>query len=312
MALPATASARRTLPTATIDVAARPSIAPLFTLVPGVNTVIALGDRRESVAALQSGRYDSALLLPNSFSVARLARAAGIPERWGYRGDFRALLLTRAVARPGRCHQVEYYRHLTRELGFEDEENTGPSLVAPEDRRAVGAALLADGGWNARAPLVSLAPGAAFGGAKRWPSAFFAALIDGLHADGMQTVLVGSAADRAAGRDVVAAVRSASPPIDLVGRTDLPTLAGVLTQCRALVTNDSGAMHVAAALGVRIVVMFGPTNERETHPCGPGPSRVLTNRVWCRPCMLRECPLTHRCMTGITVDAVLAATRTLL
>ena len=108
--------------------------------------------------------------------------------------------------------------------------------------------------------------------------------------------------------EVLLATTASHVPLNLVGRTDLPTLAGVLAQCRALLTNDSGAMHFAAALGLPIVVMFGPTRERETHPIGERHA-VLTSRVWCRPCMLRECPLTHRCMTGIGVDGVLAATR---
>jgi heptosyltransferase-2 len=97
----------------------------------------------------------------------------------------------------------------------------------------------------------------------------------------------------------------------LIGRTDLPALAGVLVQCRGLVTNDSGAMHFGAALGVRVTAMFGPTDEQVTRPLGRGTSShepvVLTHDVWCRPCLLRECPLTHRCMRGIGVDAVLAA-----
>jgi heptosyltransferase-2 len=97
-----------------------------------------------------------------------------------------------------------------------------------------------------------------------------------------------------------------------VGRTTLPELAGVLVHCRGLVTNDSGGMHLAAALGVPVTAMFGPSNERETHPTGPGRSTVLTNPVWCRPCMLRECPIDHRCMRGISVDAVVSSARAML
>ena len=95
---------------------------------------------------------------------------------------------------------------------------------------------------------------------------------------------------------------------DLVGQTDLPTLAGVLTRCRALVTNDSGAMHLAAAAGVRVAAVFGPTNEHATRPIGDAHT-VITHPVWCRPCMLRECPLDHLCMRGIEVADVLRRTR---
>jgi heptosyltransferase-2 len=103
--------------------------------------------------------------------------------------------------------------------------------------------------------------------------------------------------------------RSGIDLIDLVGQTDVPALAGVLSRCRVLVTNDSGVMHVAAALGTAVVAMFGPTNERETKPLGEVDATIITSKVWCRPCMLRECPLDHRCMRNISVDSVAAAVR---
>jgi heptosyltransferase-2 len=326
MALPALADVRQSLPTATIDVAARSSIAPLFTLVPDINRVLTIGKSRASVSPVREGRYDAALLLTNSFNTARLVWRAGIPERWGYRSDFRSLLLTKAIAPPTRVHQSEYYRRLAQALGFgitgpADRLRQGfggqgaghyvreaPRLNVSAEQRAAGLALLTGEGWDGRAPLVALAPGAAFGGAKRWPATSFAAAIDGLVKDGIGAVLIGTSGDRVAATEVLASTNTNTRSVNLVGRTDLPALAGVLLQCRALVTNDSGAMHFAAALGVAVTAMFGPTRERETHPLGNGHA-VLTNPVWCRPCMLRECPLTHRCMTGITVDAVLAATR---
>ena len=96
--------------------------------------------------------------------------------------------------------------------------------------------------------------------------------------------------------------------IDLAGKTDLPTLAGVLAHCRALVTNDSGAMHLAAAAGVPVTAVFGPTNELTTGPMGDAHA-IVTNDVWCRPCMLRECPLDHRCLRGVSAASVVAAAR---
>lgn len=307
MALPAFADVRQARLDAAIDVAARPSIAPLFALVPGIGRVLTLGKAHAGALQIREGRYDAALLLTNSFNTARMAWSAGVPERWGYRRDFRSLLLTKGIVPPTRLHQAEYYRELVRALGFA-RAAAEPRLNISAEQRAAGLALLASEGWDQQTPLVALAPGAAFGGAKRWPAPSFAAVVDGLAEDGIGIVLIGTAGDRIAAAEVVAAVRAAARPIDLVGRTDLPTLAGVLLHCRALVTNDSGAMHFAAALGVAVTAMFGPTRERETRPLGGGHA-VLTHPVWCRPCMLRECPLTHRCMTGITVDAVLAATR---
>jgi heptosyltransferase-2 len=121
------------------------------------------------------------------------------------------------------------------------------------------------------------------------------------------TVLVGSPGDREAGEEVKRA--TAPVPFDVIGRTDLPLLGGVLVNCRGLVSNDSGAMHFGAAAGVPVTAMFGPTEEWATRPLGRIEPVVLIHDVWCRPCMLRECPIDHRCMRGISVDAVLAAAR---
>jgi heptosyltransferase II len=308
MALPALADLRQHLPEAVIDVAARPSIAPLFAMVPAINGVVTLEKGDRHAERLRRAQYEAALLLPNSFHTARLAWRAGIRERWGYRADFRTLLLTRSVSPPTRVHQTEYYRHLVRALGFGGASTSEPRVELTDSHREAGAALLAEQGWTGRTPLVAVAPGAAFGGAKRWPIRSFAGLIDGLTNDGLRSVLIGAAADRVPATEVLMAATASPAPLNLVGRTDLPTLGGVLAQCRALVTNDSGAMHFAAALGLPVVAMFGPTRERETHPIGRQHA-VLTHPVWCRPCMLKECPLTHRCMTGIGIDAALAATR---
>ena len=108
------------------------------------------------------------------------------------------------------------------------------------------------------------------------------------------------------------AAKASPAPLNLVGRTDLPTLGGVLAQCRSLVTNDSGAMHLGAAIGVPVTAVFGPTDERLTAPRAVAVHTVLTHPVWCRPCMLRECPLDHACMRGVAVDAVADATRRML
>jgi heptosyltransferase II len=309
MALPAMADVRRALPDASISVAARPAVLPLFTLVGGIDRTIPVKDMR--------GRgFDAALLLPNSFHSALIAYRAGIPERWGYRTDWRAPLLTRAVPPVRGVHQIAHYQRLTAALGFENGSDK-PHLEAGPPATTAAATLLTEAGWNSTAPLVALAPGAAFGGAKRWPPEYFAELADALGRDGVVSVLVGSGADASTGRQVEAAVSSRSALLNLIGRTDLPTLAGVLVHARTLVTNDSGAMHIAAALDVPVTAIFGPTREDETAPastpsggvCTAISHRVITNPVSCRPCMLRECPLDHACMRGILPHAVLDAAR---
>jgi heptosyltransferase-2 len=308
MSLPAIADLRRGEPDAAIDIAARPPIAPILPLIPGQFGELVLAYRRESTEAVRTGDYDTAILLPNSFGSAWIAWRAAVSERCGYRREFRAPLLTRGVPRPRGVHQAEYYQQLTTALGFARGPQV-PRLEVPYDLRVIGEQRLIESGWDGVTPLVAVAPGAAYGGAKRWPAERFAATIDALARDGIRAVLTGAAADRAAAVSVAGAVHSGLRPIDLAGNTDLSTLAAVLVHCRAIVTNDSGAMHFAAALGVNVTAIFGPTDERATAPLGPGRISVIHSGVWCRPCMLRECPLRHRCMTAVSVDHVVTETR---
>ncbi len=312
MALPALADVRRASPAATLAVAARPAVAPMFSMVPGVDEVVTLAARGAASAAaavaLRERAFDAALLLPNSFQSALLVSRAGIRERWGYASDFRRPLLTRHATRPVDVHQAAFYQHLTRAMGFAAGP-LDPRLEVTPAARAAATDVLRAAGWDGRAPLVVLAAGAAYGGAKRWSASRFAEAARQLAAGGVIPVLIGSAADAAAGADVIAALDGA-PVVNLIGRTDLPMLAAALVEARAVITNDSGAMHLAAALGVPVTAIFGPTDETATHPLGRGPRAVLTHQVWCRPCLLRECPLTHACMRGVTPEAVTAATRT--
>ncbi len=308
MALPAIADVRRADPRATVAVAARSSIAPLFSLVPGLDDVIVLP--RRGTAPLAS--FDAAVLLPNSFHAAMQVARARVAERWGYRTDLRGVLLTRAIAAPPRgVHQIDRYQHLTRALGFPSGPTT-PRLEISAAVRAGGRAARRDAGWDGRAPLVAIAPGAAYGGAKRWPAPAFADLAADLAADGVKTVAIGAAGDRRAADDLVHALRGRTSLLDLVGRTDIPRVAGALVHCRALVANDSGALHLAAALGVHVAGLFGPTDDRLT---APRPSNdehhvvIATHQTWCRPCGLRECPFDHACMTGVAASDVMGAIR---
>ena len=245
MALPAIADVRRAEPAASIAVAARPSVAPLFALVREVDEVITL--QKDGPPPLAG--CEAALLLPNSFHSALMVARAGVPERWGYRTDWRALLLTRAVRAPSGVHQVEYYRQLVRALGFPNGP-PAPRIDVTHELRDAGTRALRQAGWDGRTPLVALAPGAAYGSAKRWPPQAFADLAAGLAEEGIGAVLVGAAADRETASDVLRLLAGRATSINVVGTTDIPTLAAVLVNCRALVANDSGALHLAAALGV--------------------------------------------------------------
>jgi heptosyltransferase-2 len=316
------------------------------------------------------GRFDVAILFPNSFRAAWMASRAGIAARWGYAADSRTHLLTRAVPRRPGGHQAEYYQRLVEGLGIpidpgpwdlraSDRERApkGP-LRIPAEAHEWARRTLAATGWQPGDTLIGMAPGAAYGSAKQWPPGRFAQLASELGQVGRvgqvgqvrgpgerratrpRTVLVGSAGDRGACDEVVRIARATPGPgpqttdtrlptpdlvINLAGATDLRQLAAVIAECAAFVSNDSGAMHLAAAVGVPVVAIFGSTNEHETAPlpwvtdfrlarrstqCEGGtfgsPHVIITADVWCRPCMLRECPLDHACMTGIDVERVKA------
>ena len=328
MALPAIADIRRHAGSGRLLVAARTAVAGLMSLACGADSVLTLaGNGRfgavrrlgQDIRAIRASGADVAILLPNSMHVAFVAARAGIAERWGYRRDVRRVLLSRAVPRPSvNLHQVDDYRHLVAALGFGNGPRE-PELTVPADAVESARRLLAECGWTGDRRLVGIAPGAAYGGAKRWPPERFARVIAALTEDcGLTCVLVGGDADSTTAMAIEAElgkINRRPPPgavINLVGRTDLPRLCGVLACGAAFISNDSGAMHLAAALGVPVVALFGPTSERATSPVGRRATSVLTAPAWCRPCMLRECPLDHRCLTGITVDTVVGALKDVL
>jgi heptosyltransferase-2 len=282
MALPAIGAVRRTFPRSNVAVGALPSIAPLFEEQSSAapDEVIALEPRTEA-ATLRNGRFDLAILLPNSFRSAWVAKRAGIRHRWGLATSGRRWLLTRRV-RPlkGKVHQTARYLALMDGLGISGTDDPSTKLVG-------------------------FAPGAAYGHAKRWPPNRVAQVIAKLNEHGAACVLVGSAADRDAGREIESALPMSARVVNLIGRTDLRLLAGILERCQVFISNDSGAMHLAAALSVPVVAIFGPTDERVTAPLGN--HDILLEQVFCRPCMLRDCPIDHRCMKRISADRVITA-----
>jgi len=321
MALPAFADIRRHFSGARLAVAARPPVAPLFSMVQGVDDIMTLpggGGLRavfgwqEDARALQGKGLDIAILLPNSFATALIVKNAAILERWGFATDGRGRMLTRAIPKPrGTTHQSEYYQALTTALGIA----AGPPFaeVRPDVDRVRELAL--DLGLDTDEPFVVFAPGAAYGRAKQWLPDRFAQLAELIINDrGWTVIMVGSTADRPTCADIAARLPATGTRmnrlIDLSGKTDLPMLAGVMSRARAVVSNDSGAMHLAGAVGARVVAIFGASNERRTSPLrssaeAPEPA-IITHEVFCRPCMLRECPIDHRCMSGISAHAVLA------
>ena len=308
MALPALAALRVALPETRIAIAAVAGVAPIFEEETSVapDAVMAIRNRREEAGLLAAGTFDAALLLTNSFRSAWMARRAGIAERWGFAANMRSALLTRAVPRPrARVHQSAYYGALVRGLGFDVADGV-PRIGIREETARRADALLARHAVTPATRLVGFAPGAAYGHAKRWPPSRVAQVITRVSMEQHATsVLVGAGDDRDAGREIESALPKGVTVLNLIGRTDLGQLTGVLARCSAFVSNDSGAMHLAAAAGVPVTAIFGPTDERVTAPLGD--HDVIVHQVFCRPCMLRDCPIDHRCMRGITVDAVVKA-----
>jgi len=308
LSLPAVRDVRRNFPGSRIEVLARPWVAPLYGAVSEVDAVRESRGVGADAAAVR-GAFDAAVLLPNSFAAALSVWRASIPERWGYATDLRGPLLTRRARVPARARgrsQVYYYRAMLAAIGLDVDAEPDATLRCPEDWAARGAALLGDGG----APWIGLNPGAFFGPAKRWVPERYAAAGELLaRRTGARVAILGGADERALGEAIAAGMRA--PVRVLCGQTTLPELVGVLSRLRLLVTNDSGPMHVAAALGVPLVAVFGPTDWRETAPVG-GRHRVVREPVPCSPCLLRECPIDHRCMKRIPVDRVVGEAEALL
>jgi heptosyltransferase-2 len=209
-------------------------------------------------------------------------------------------------------HQSEYYQALATALGIP----AGPAFAAVWPDADHARQILKNVGLDLDEPFVVFAPGAAYGRAKQWLPERFAELADLIiNERGWSVLMVGSDADRSACADVAprlpATGNRINRLIDLSGKTDLPSLAGVLSLARAVVSNDSGAMHLAGAVGTKVVAIFGATNETRTSPLSSGADAprpaIVSHEVFCRPCMLRECPIDHRCMSGISARTVFEA-----
>jgi heptosyltransferase-2 len=311
LSLPALRDLRRNFPAARVEVLARPRVAGLYEAVEEVDGVRSSADFRADVAAGR-GAFDAAVLFPNSFGSALALRVAGIAQRWGYATDGRAWLLTRHAPVPravrGRS-QVYYYRAMLGAIGLRVTATPDASLRCPAAWRERGAALLGD--EASTGPWIGLSPGAFFGAAKRWLPERYAAAADLVARRlGARVAILGAAAERPIGEAIASAMRG--PVRVLCGATGFPELLGVLSRLRVLLSNDSGPMHLAAALGVPVVAVFGPTDWRETAPVGPGAWRLVREPVHCSPCLLRECPIDHRCMRRVTAARVAEEAQALL
>lgn len=311
MCTPALSLLRERFPHARITVAARGGLAAVFEANPDVDARVSLPEGPPwRVARSLRGNWSMAVLLTNSLRSALEMALAGV-RAWGYAGELRRPLLAGCVPRPeedGPLHQVEYYRGLVAALPGGRTVEPGPARlrwVVTGREAAEARAMLA--GASGAAGLVAVCPSAAFGPAKMWPTERFREAIGRLGAAGLGVVLVGAPSDAAA----VAELARTEGVVDLVGRTSLRQLGAVLSLCDAFVGNDSGAMHVAAAVGTPVVAVFGSTDPRRTGPLAES-AAVLWKRVPCSPCYRRRCPYgSYRCLRAVetreVVEAALAA-----
>jgi heptosyltransferase-2 len=327
MSLGAVRAVRRIAPGARIAVAARPWVAGIFEESGAVDEIVPLERRswRDALAharAIRAGRYDAAVLLQNAFEAALVARLAGVRRVVGYPTDGRRLLLTDAVAmdrEAEREHESHYYMQIAAALeramrGTSSVDVSAPdcSLAPRAETRARGRQILEAEGIPPSAPVVVLNPGATNSRAKQWLPERFAAVGDALgDRAGARVAVVGSAGEAATARRVASAMRDPSRAVVLAGRTSVSELIGVLSHAVALVSNDTGPAHLGAALGVPTVTIFGPTEQFATHPVGRR-ATIAHHPVDCAPCMLRDCPIDHRCMTRLAVEDVLRAVESVL
>ncbi len=311
MSLPALRALRERLPGAHIAILAKPWVADLYRREPFCDELIpytakSLTDKWNAAKLLRPHNFDCAILFQNAFEAAALAYMARIPERIGYARDGRSSLLTRAIAVPRRDeiprHERFYYLELLRRAGILDAlpENGAIKLDGAAAARAAGLERFRSLGLGD--VVIGVSPGAAYGTAKRWlPERFAEAANRVARETGAAVAVFGSKAEK----ELCAAVTSAitTPAHNFAGETSLTEFIDLAAACQVYLTNDSGAMHIASALGVPTVAVFGATDDTTTGPTGAW-SKVVREPVECSPCLKRECPIDHRCMTRVDAARV--------
>ena len=324
MSVPALRELRRVFPDASITLHTRSWADGLFRDASFIDELVTFDKHRwkikdvyDNSQFLRDDGYEIAILLPNSFESALTSFVTRIPRRFGYNKDVRGLLLTDPIAVPewkNRRHEVFYYLHLIAEverrmLGRETVSQSFPDTMieVSDERRVAARAKLTEAGLDIAKQTVALGVGSTNSRAKRWPAENYAKLNDLLQIEAdVNVILVGSEAEA----EVAEAVSNAChrTPLNLSGKTDLAEAVAILSEIDLLISNDMGLAHIAPAVGTQTIVIFGPTNPETTRPYSIN-AEVIRKEVECSPCMLRDCPIDHRCMTRISVDEVFEAAR---
>ena len=317
MALPALHAVRARFPDSHISVLALPYVAQIYQ-GQGVADELISYDRKgrhagirgkEKLAAeLKSRKLDTALLLQNAFDAAWLAWRAGIPQRIGYNRDGRGLLLTKAIALPKPeetpTHEKYYYLELLRRVGWLEALPEVAEILLRITAEAAQRAekKLRAAGATGGATRIAVGAGASYGSAKCWPPERFAHALNRMQQErNVEVILFGTPGETAVSSAIQAGL--ARPALDLTGKTEIAELPALLSRCHLFLGNDSGAMHVAAAVGLPVVAVFGPTDPFGTAPVTRR-ATIVQERPYCSPCFLRRCPTDHRCMTAIAPERV--------
>ena len=310
---------RSLFPEAQIALLVKPYVAEVFAGHPAVTRVLTYDSKGRHAGLtgkwalagqLRQQGFDLAVLFQNAFEAALLSFLAGVPRRCGYAIDGRGLLLSDPIALPDRHsppHLVRYYWDILKPLGLTGDPSAPRLVVFPEEEQAMEERFV-KGGLPASDLVVGINPGSTGGRAKRWLPERFAEAADRLcrtirESRGQQVsvVIVGGKEEEELGQEIASHLSSRS--LVLSGTTTIRELMAALKRCEVLLSNDSGPMHVANALQVPVVSIFGSTDWRKTAPFG-NPDGLVRQPVDCAPCMLLDCPIDHRCMTRVTVDQV--------
>ena len=314
MTAPALEAVGENFPDSTLTVLSRPWVIPLLENHPAVDRVLPLrkgkgrlADLAEIIrvaALIRKQRFDLAILFQNAFEAALLASLGGVKFRVGYNTDGRRFLLSHAVIRNDeiiKLHQVEYYLSILRAMGWEAETKDPGLFVAQKDTESVRS-LLSSKGIEAEDFLLALSPGAVFGPAKRWPPDRFAAIGDrAAERWGAKVIVLGSEGEKDICETLCRSMKH--DPLNLCGMTTLGEAMALIKRCHFFVTNDSGLMHVAAALNVPMVAIFGSTDPVATGPRSRR-ARIVRHPADCAPCLKPVCPTDYHCMLSIEPEEV--------
>ncbi len=314
MTIPALEAVKDNFPASTLMVLARPSVIPLFANHPAVSQVLPIRKGRGQLTDLveiirvahmiRRYKFDLAILFQNAFEAALLTFLGGIRFRVGYNTDGRRFLLSHAVIRNDkvlRLHQVEYYLSLLKAMGWTAKSKDSRLFIAEKDVETMRSLLLSKG-IGEDDFLLGLSPGAVFGPAKRWPAERFAFTGDRAGKRwGAKVVVLGSEEEKDIGMVLCKSMKHA--PLNLCGMTTIGEAMALIKRCNFFVTNDSGLMHIADALSVPMVAIFGSTDPVITGPRSKK-ARIVKHRIDCSPCLKPECHVGYRCMLDIEPEEV--------